>query len=115
VVRQADPDPWRDRARDPATWDDPEALRDLASHVRLSEQSPHLLAVLGARLRAKKIDAAPFLARVAAAYPKDVWANIELGNAFLEQANAAEAVESYRLALELRPTCSALARDKGIR
>ena len=23
VVRQADPDPWRDRVRDPATWDDP--------------------------------------------------------------------------------------------
>ena len=108
VVRQADPDPWRDRVRDPATWDDPEALRDLASRVRLPEQSPHLLAVLGARLRAKKIDAVPFLARVAAAYPKDFWANIELGNAFLEQANAAEAVESYRLALELRPEATSI-------
>ena len=108
VVRQADPDPWRDRVRDPATWDDPEALRDLASRVRLPEQSPHLLAVLGARLRAKKIDAVPFLARVAAAYPKDFWANIELGNAFLEQANAAEAVGSYRLALELRPEATSI-------
>jgi serine/threonine-protein kinase len=103
VVRLADSDPWRDRVRDPATWDDPEALRDLASRVRLPEQSPHLLSVLGARLRAKKIDAVPFLARVAAAYPKDFWANIELGNAFLDQANVADAVESYRLALELRP------------
>jgi eukaryotic-like serine/threonine-protein kinase len=103
VLRHADPDPWRDRVRDPATWDDPEALRDLTGRVRLSEQSPHLLAVLGARLRAKKIDAVPFMARVAAAYPRDFWANIELGNAYLGQANAAEAAESYRLALELRP------------
>ena len=54
VVRQADPDPWRDQARDPATWDDQEALRDLASRVRLPEQSPHLLAVLGARLRPRR-------------------------------------------------------------
>src|SRR4029453_3418485 len=91
VLQQADPDPWRDRVRDPATWDDPGALRDLASRARLPEQSPHLLAVLGARLRAKKIDAVPFLARVAAAYPKDFWANIELGNSFLDLANAAEA------------------------
>ena len=33
VVRQADPDPWRDRVRDPATWDDAEALRDLAARA----------------------------------------------------------------------------------
>jgi serine/threonine-protein kinase len=55
VLRQADPDPWRDRVRDPATWDNPLALDDLAAHARLVEQSPHLLAVLGARLRAKKL------------------------------------------------------------
>jgi serine/threonine-protein kinase len=103
VLRQADPDPWRDRVRDPATWDNPLALGDLAAHARLVEQSPHLLAVLGARLRAKQIDAVPFLSRVTAAYPHDFWANIELGNAFLDQSSAAEAVESYRAALELRP------------
>ena len=108
VVRQADPDPWRDRVRDPATWDDPEALRDLAGRVRLPEQSPQLLAVLGARLRARKIDAVPFLTRVAAAYPKDFWANIELGNAFLHQTNAADAVEYYRPALALRPETTSI-------
>ena len=31
VVRHADPDPWRDRVRDPATWDDSEALQILAA------------------------------------------------------------------------------------
>ena len=69
----------------------------------MAEQSPQLLAVLGARLRAKKLDAVPFLARVAAAYPADFWANIEMGNALLDQSNAAEAVGYYRTALALRP------------
>jgi eukaryotic-like serine/threonine-protein kinase len=108
VLRLADRHPWRDQVRNPATWDDPDALRDLAGRVRLQEQSSHLLAVLGARLRANKIDAVPFLARVTAAYPKDFWANIELGNALFEQANAADAVESYRTALELRPEATSI-------
>jgi serine/threonine-protein kinase len=102
VARNADADPWRDRVRDPATWNDAEALRDLA-RGRLADESPSLLVVLGARLRARKIDAVPFLSRVAAAYPNDFWANIELGNAFLDQANAGDAAECYRAALELRP------------
>ena len=108
VLRQADPDPWRDRVRDPATWDDPAALRDLTAPARLVEHSPQLLAVLGARLRAQKIDAVPFLSRVTAAYPYDFWANIELGNAFLDQSSAVEAVELYRAALELRPETNSI-------
>ncbi len=108
VLRQADPDPWRNRVRDPATWGNPLALGDLAAHARLVEQSPHLLAVLGARLRAKKVDAVPFLSRVTAAYPYDFWTNIELGNAFLDQSNAADAVESYRAALDLRPETTSI-------
>ena len=103
VVRRADPDPWRDRVRDPATWDNPEALRDLAARVPVAEQSPQLLAVLGARLRAKKIDAVPFLGGVVSAYPADFWAHIEMGNALFHQSNSVEAVGYYRAALALRP------------
>jgi len=103
VVRQADPDSWRDRVRDPATWDNADALRDLAARAPVDEQTPQLLAVLGARLRAKRIDAVPLLARVAAAYPNDFWANIETGNALLHQSKAAEAAAYYRAALALRP------------
>jgi serine/threonine-protein kinase len=103
VVRQADPDPWRDRVRDPATWDNAEALRDLASGAPVDQQSPQLLAVFGARLRANNIDAVPFLTRVVAAYPNDFWANIETGNAHLQQSKAAEASSYYRAALSLRP------------
>ncbi len=103
VVRHADPDPWRDRVRDPAEWDNAEALRDLATHAPVDQQSPQLLAVLGARLRAKNIDAVPFMTRVVAEYPNDFWANIETGNALLHQSKAAEAAAYYRAALSLRP------------
>ena len=103
VVRQADPDPWRDRVRDPATWDDPAALRDLADRAPVAEQSPQLLAVLGARLRAKKLDAVRFLERVASAYPGDFWVNVEMGNALCDQSKPGEAIGYYRTALALRP------------
>jgi serine/threonine-protein kinase len=104
VVKRADPDPsWRDRVRDPATWDNPEALRDLAARAPVADQSPHLLAVLGARLRARKLDAVSLLTRVVSAYPADFWVNIEMGNALYDQSKAVEAVGYYRTALALRP------------
>ncbi len=103
VVRHADPDYWRDRVRDRATWDDTAALRDLADKAPLAEQSPHLLAILGARLRARKIDAEPLLGRVVTAYPADFWVNVEMGNTLFEQSNLAEAIGYYRAALALRP------------
>jgi serine/threonine-protein kinase len=103
VVREADPNPWRNRVRNPATWDDSKALGELAERAPVAEQSPQLLVVLGARLRAKKLDAVPFLARVVAAYPADFWANIEMGNALVHQSNTVEAIAFYRTALMLRP------------
>ena len=103
VVRRADPDPWRDLVRDPATWDKSEALRDLADRALVAEQSPHLLAVLGARLRARNLDANAFMTRVVSAYPTDFWANIEMGNALYNQSKPLEAVGYYRAALALRP------------
>ena len=103
VVRRADPDPWRDRVRDPATWDNSEALRDLADRAPVAEQSPHLLAVLGARLRARNLDANAFMTRVVSAYPADFWVNIEMGNALYHQSKPLEAIGYYRAALALRP------------
>ncbi len=69
----------------------------------MAEQSPQLLAVLGARLRAKKLDAVGFLERVASAYPGDFWVNVEIGNALCDQPNWGEAIGYYRTALALRP------------
>jgi serine/threonine-protein kinase len=102
VIRQADPDAWRDRVRDPATWDNSEALRDLAAGAPVDGQPPQLLAVLGARLRARKLDANGFLTRVVSAYPADFWVNIEMGNALYES-KPVEAIGYFRTALALRP------------
>jgi serine/threonine-protein kinase len=114
VVNQADePDPWRLRVRNPRTWKDGEALKQLADAARVRGQSPQLLVVLGARLRARKLDAVPFLARVASAYPADFWVNIEMGNALLERSNPVEAMGYYRTALALRPETVSLHHALG--
>jgi serine/threonine-protein kinase len=102
VIRQADADPWRDRVRDPVNWENSEALRDLAAEAPVEEQPPQLLAVLGARLRARKLDADSFLTRVVSAYPADFWVNIEMGNALYES-KPVEAIGYFRTALALRP------------
>jgi tetratricopeptide (TPR) repeat protein len=114
VLNQADePDPWRLRVRDPATWKDGKALKQLADAARVREQSPQLLVLLGARLRASKLDAVPLLARVASAYPADFWVNIEMGNALLERSNPVEAMGYYRTALALRPETVSLHHALG--
>ena len=76
---------------------------NLADRAPVAEQSPQLLAVLGARLRAKKLDAVRFLERVVSAYPGDFWVNVEMGNALCDQSNSGEAIGYYRTALALRP------------
>ncbi len=113
VVRRADPDTWRDRVRDPTTWDDVEALCDLADHAPVAGQSPHLLAVLGARLRACNQNAKAFMARVASTYPADFWVNIEMGNELHQENNWLEAIGFYRTALALRPQTLSLCYALG--
>ncbi len=78
-------------------------LRDLAERAPVNDQSAQLLAVFGARLRANDIDAVPLLTRVVAVYPNDFWANIETGNALLQQSKVEEAAAYYRAALSVRP------------
>jgi len=108
VVRQADPGPWRDRVRDPASWNDPASLRELADSAPIADHSPQLLAVMGARLRAQRLNTVDFLERVASAHPGDFWVNVEMGNALCDQARADEAIGYYRTALALRPEMTSL-------
>jgi serine/threonine-protein kinase len=104
VARQADPDPqgWRDRIRDPASWEDPAALAELAKAVPVSAQSVPLLLALGERLGAAGGDPTAFLKRVQKAHPADFWANLILGDALLATAPV-EAGGYYRAALASRP------------
>jgi serine/threonine-protein kinase len=100
VARAADPDShgWRDRIRDPASWDDRAALEELARTVPVMEQSVSLLLALGERLGAAHGDGRAFLKRVQSEYPADFWANLILGDALVKIAPV-EAGSYYRAAL----------------
>jgi tetratricopeptide (TPR) repeat protein/tRNA A-37 threonylcarbamoyl transferase component Bud32 len=103
VARQVDSDPqgWHRRIFDPAAWDDPAALAELA-RTAPGRQSVSLLLALGERLRATGGDPAPILKRVQEEHPADFWANLILGNAILQGAPQ-EAAGYYRAALASRP------------
>jgi serine/threonine-protein kinase len=104
VARTADPDPdgWRDRVRDPASWDDRAALEELARTAPVSEQLVPLLLAIGERLAIAGGDAPGFLKRVQREHPADFWANLILGDALLKAAPV-EAGGYYRAALASRP------------
>jgi serine/threonine-protein kinase len=107
VARNADPDlqGWRDRIRDPASWDDPVALAELARTVPVSGQSVPLLLASGERLAAAGGDAPAFLKRVQQEHPADFWANPILGDALVKVAPV-EAGGYYRAALASRPSAA---------
>ena len=114
VARLADPDPqgWRDRIRDPATWEDPAALNDLTRNVPLKQQPVSLLLALAERLRAAGGDMPAFLKRVQNEYPADFFVNLILGDALLGPAPV-EAGGYYRAALASRPEAAVVYTSMG--
>ena len=61
VARRADPDPWRDRVRDPVAWGNRTALAALARTAPVAEQPAPFLVALGGRLRDLGEDGTAFL------------------------------------------------------
>jgi serine/threonine-protein kinase len=109
VARRADPDPWRDRFRDPSAWGDRVRLEVLAKELltdekELARQTPQLLDALGASLTAKDGHAVTLLAAAQAHHPADFWLNIDLGSALETASRRSEAVEFYEAALAARPS-----------
>jgi eukaryotic-like serine/threonine-protein kinase len=114
VARQADPDPWRDRARDPAVWNDRATLVRLTEEAEAAKQSPYLLGVLGHRLDALGVNPVPLLRAAQERLPGDFWVNYALGSALARGKKAEEAVGFLRAALALRPRTTAVHNDLGI-
>jgi tetratricopeptide (TPR) repeat protein/tRNA A-37 threonylcarbamoyl transferase component Bud32 len=118
VARRADPDPWGDRFRDQAVWQDRQALQALAEDAlrdgaaKLGELSPQVLASFGALL-GDAPEAVRLLHAAQRRYPNDFWLNIHLGNALLRVGQAAEAVGYNRVAVALRPDASAAHNNLG--
>ena len=116
VAREADPDPWRDRVRDLAIWQDHAKLVELAKAAPIANQSAPLLVGLGERLQVKHDDteAITFLQRVQQQYPGDFYANLTLANALTTAGKYEDATGYYRAALALRPRATSAAFGLGI-
>jgi tetratricopeptide (TPR) repeat protein len=119
VARRADPDPWRDRVRDPAVWRDGKALAELARAAPLAEQPVPLLLALGERLTECGEDGLGFLRRVREQHPEDFWANFTLALALhgaerRPGGDPAPALAYYEKAQTLRPHEVAVRNDLGV-
>jgi serine/threonine-protein kinase len=119
VARRADPDPWRDRVRDPAAWRDGKALAELARAAPLAKQPVPLLLALGERLCATGEDGVRFLGRVREHYPKDFWANFTLALALhgagrRPGGDPAPALAFYERALKICPDALAVQNDLAL-
>jgi eukaryotic-like serine/threonine-protein kinase len=119
VARGADPDGWRDRARDPAAWGDGAALAELARSAPVAGQPPSLLLALGERLQLAGGDGAGLLRRVQEQYPNDFWTNFTLARVLHGASRQGKgewlaATPFYQKALDLRPKAVAVHNNLGL-
>jgi serine/threonine-protein kinase len=113
VARRADPDPWRDRLRQPKLWQDGARLKRLVGQVKVAELSPQLATALARALREGGEDAVPLLSAVQARLPNDFWLNLHLAGACHEAGRFDAALGYYRAALALRPQAGAVHNNLG--
>jgi serine/threonine-protein kinase len=119
VARAADPDPERDRLRQPKLWRDGAALARLAWETRVAELSPQLAMALGRALLESGGDPIPLLRKAQGHHPQDFWLNFGLAGSLNLAKQWDEAIGYYRAALALRPEAAVhsnfgtVLRDKG--
>lgn len=114
VARKADPDIWRDGARDPLAWNDRNTLAGLASNAPVAGQPAPVLVALGERLQDLGGDGTAFLARVCRDHPGDFRAALTLARALQDSADPEAAIAPYRRALELRKDAAAVYSNLGL-
>src|SRR5262249_37000633 len=113
VARHADPNPWRDRFRDPAVRRSREDLEQLAREAKVEELTPQALSALGNALRSKQANAVPFLTAAQCLYPNDFWLNFARANALLDARRLDEAIRHYSVAVALQPDSVAAHNNLG--
>jgi len=104
MARQSDTDPtgWRDRLRDPGTWDRPEGLQELARGAPATESNVSILLAVGRRLTQLRCDSGALLRRVQAEHPTEFWPNLDLGEA-LTYRSPTDALVYFWAAQRARP------------
>jgi serine/threonine-protein kinase len=121
LARRADPDPWRDQARNIQLWQDTLAVAKLAESFKhgpgggkpARQASPQLYHLLGVLLSRHSVEKARLLREGQAAYPADFWLNFELGYLFQNMGQPEEAVGFYRAAVAVRPHSSVARNNLG--
>jgi serine/threonine-protein kinase len=106
VARRADPDPARDRLRDPIAWEDRKTLAKRAREVPVDAVTPGLAAAVGGQL-ARLGEGEEILRTAQARQPGDFWLNYSLGYALSEMRRPGESEGFMRAAMALRPDNSA--------
>jgi serine/threonine-protein kinase len=114
VARQADPDPWRNRARDAKAWTSRAALSRLAQQAPAGRVPSRFVGFLALRLHWLREDAEGLLRSAQRRLPGDFWVNFELGNALYAKKQMAEAIGFYRAALAVRPAAAAVRNNLGV-
>ena len=116
VVRGADPEPMRNRLRQPELWDDGARLTKVVKELPADGLSPQLTTALGRVLLndqrrtalgevllKNQGEALALLSAAQARHPQDFWLNFELGWALYVSGRSDEGLGFYRVALALRP------------
>jgi serine/threonine-protein kinase len=101
VAQRADPQPWRDRLRDPAVWTDPKAMAERVRGVRATDLSPQAAVVLARLL--PDAQAVGLLKQTQQKHPGDFWVNFTLGSRLGRVKRHAESVGYCRVSVALRP------------
>jgi serine/threonine-protein kinase len=105
TARLADPDPWRDRVRNPWDFWVGAHIKELAQSAPLQGQSLQILVGLGERLmHVDPSSAVPYLLRVQQQNPSDFYANFSLGRALYPDPMA---IAYFQAAVALRPDAAA--------
>jgi serine/threonine-protein kinase len=107
VARTSDPDPARDRLRQPDLWQDGKQLTQLARELSVAELSPQLATALSRVALDNGGDPVMLLTAANSRFPQDFWLNFQLGCALAETRRFDEALGYFRAALALRPGASA--------
>jgi serine/threonine protein kinase/Flp pilus assembly protein TadD len=111
VLQKADSDPWRNKVR--LSWTQPGALETLAKDIDVRQQPPSFLLLVVRALPTESSTRLHLARRVQFAYPRDFWANHELGIDLYRAEKYAEAIRYYTAALALRPDNAGVLLRRG--
>ncbi len=113
VARQADPDPLRNRFRDPEGWASRPALSRLLEQAQNPAMSPQLVGAFAKRCCQAGMDPLPVLRAAQLRHHGDFWLNLYLADVLREYKKPEEAIGFYTTALRIRPDTAGVYNNLG--